>query len=595
MFCEINIEDCVPGACHNNGTCIDKVGGYDCLCPAGFVGSRCEGDINECLSNPCSSQGTLDCIQLVNNYHCNCKPGYMGHHCEIKIDFCATSPCQNGGLCSARQNSHHCECPEGFYGKNCQYSCFGTENPCVTGKCEVIVGGDYQCICPPGASGRNCEIDAYDGCNPNPCERGAACQNKLGDFVCFCPPKWSGKTCNKYDSNFKGWSGGNNYNDPDILMIKNDLDNQREQCIAKGCTAKKGNRKCEEECNTYACDFDGGDCTLGVNPWLNCTRSSINCWEVFANGICDEECNNQHCLFDGRDCEKRLRPCHETYDAYCQKHYADGVCNEVCNSAECNWDGLDCEKNHSPKLAEGLISVVVSMNENDFRRQTVPFLRDMGHTLRTNLRIKKDNFGNEMIYPWNARGDLNDLPSSLNPVNAIQVYMEIDNSRCNALPDAECFETAKDAAGFIGASARLQMPGKYKIAQIRAVDSPSDPWTDQQPPGKYVVLGAVIVLMICFILGILITAKRKRAYGQIWRPEGFFTTTRNGQRRVPDGQEMRNLNQNSSLACIDELNANSNGQISRSQQWSDDEQSAPKRSRMYDYDHTTSTDYEEPK
>lgn len=58
---------------------------------------------------------------------------------------------------------------------------------------------------------------------------------------------------------------------------------------------------------------------------------------------------------------------------------------------------------------------------------------------------------------------------------------------------------------------------------------------------------------------------------------------------------MRNLNKNSSLACIDDVNMHSNGQMGHSQQWSDDESvHAPKRSRMFDYDHTASTDYEEP-
>lgn len=85
IICEINVDDCVPGSCHNNGTCLDRVGGFECHCPPGFVGPRCEGDINECLSNPCAGPGTQDCVQLVNNYHCNCKPGYMGRHCEVKV------------------------------------------------------------------------------------------------------------------------------------------------------------------------------------------------------------------------------------------------------------------------------------------------------------------------------------------------------------------------------------------------------------------------------------------------------------------------------------------------------------------------------
>lgn len=64
--------------CQNNGTCVDRVGGYHCNCPPGFTGERCEGDINECRSNPCNQANSLDCIQLPNDYQCVCKPGFTG-------------------------------------------------------------------------------------------------------------------------------------------------------------------------------------------------------------------------------------------------------------------------------------------------------------------------------------------------------------------------------------------------------------------------------------------------------------------------------------------------------------------------------------
>ncbi len=86
VHCEINIDDCTPFTdpitqepkCFNQGRCVDRVGGYHCICPAGYVGERCEGDVNECLSNPCDPRGTHSCIQLTNNYRCECRTGYTG-------------------------------------------------------------------------------------------------------------------------------------------------------------------------------------------------------------------------------------------------------------------------------------------------------------------------------------------------------------------------------------------------------------------------------------------------------------------------------------------------------------------------------------
>lgn len=86
MHCETNVDDCDPPIdpvsrgpkCFNNGTCVDQVGGYSCTCPPGFVGERCEGDVNECLSNPCDPRGAQNCVQRVNDFHCECRAGHTG-------------------------------------------------------------------------------------------------------------------------------------------------------------------------------------------------------------------------------------------------------------------------------------------------------------------------------------------------------------------------------------------------------------------------------------------------------------------------------------------------------------------------------------
>ena len=45
----------------------------------------------------------------------------------------------------------------------------------------------------------------------------------------------------------------------------------KKHCIDYGCPDKAGNGVCDRECDSYACDYDGKDCSMGVQPWENCT------------------------------------------------------------------------------------------------------------------------------------------------------------------------------------------------------------------------------------------------------------------------------------------------------------------------------------
>lgn len=150
--CEIDVDDCDPPIdpvsrgprCFNSGTCVDQLGGYSCACPPGFVGERCEGDVNECLSNPCDARGTQSCVQRVNDFHCECRAGHTGRcggsgelgcqgggvrsgqvspshpcsspgrRCESVINGCKDRPCRNGGTCAVASNTARgfiCKCP----------------------------------------------------------------------------------------------------------------------------------------------------------------------------------------------------------------------------------------------------------------------------------------------------------------------------------------------------------------------------------------------------------------------------------------------------------------------------------------------------
>ena len=209
----------------------------------------------------------------------------------------------------------------------------------------------------------------------------------MGRFECNCPAAWNGQQCESYDPRFPGGIGRKAAPNG----ISDELLRDKIQCASQGCHDKAGNGICDEDCNTPGCDFDGGDCSLGVpSPWANCT-APVRCWELFKNKICDEECNNPECLFDGHDCDERgdVQPCNPIYDAYCQSHYANGKCDYGCNTAECNWDGLDCEQEPSI-LAMGSVSMVLEMDLLTFRNMSVAFVRSIGRQLRTTVRIKLD-------------------------------------------------------------------------------------------------------------------------------------------------------------------------------------------------------------
>lgn len=65
---------------------MDRVNTFSCLCLPGFVGEKCQTDMNECLSEPCKNGGT--CSDYVNSYTCKCPAGFDGVHCEHNIDEC---------------------------------------------------------------------------------------------------------------------------------------------------------------------------------------------------------------------------------------------------------------------------------------------------------------------------------------------------------------------------------------------------------------------------------------------------------------------------------------------------------------------------
>uniref|UniRef100_A0A8C9MSN9 Notch receptor 2 n=1 Tax=Serinus canaria TaxID=9135 RepID=A0A8C9MSN9_SERCA len=524
-LCEENVDDCISDSgaprCFNGGQCLDQIGGFSCLCPQGFAGERCEGDINECLSNPCSPRGSLDCVQLRNDYRCICRSAFTGRHCESVIDVCPRKPCQNGGTCAVASNMPDgfiCQCPPGYSGAKCEFNSHSTcgQVKCKKGEQCIQTSSGPRCYCPKLSVGEECQT--HPGCASAPCQNGGSCHphSQPPYYYCQCPAHTQGSHCEQPVT----------------------FSPEPRRCLDSQCAEKARDGYCDEDCNTHACQWDGGDCSLTVeDPWANCS-SSLPCWMLF-NGQCDEFCNTPECLFDNFECQQNSRTC--KYDKYCADHYADGRCDQGCNSEECGWDGLDCAGDKAEKLAEGTLIIVVLMPPDELLEDIRSFLRTLGTLLHTNLRIKLDSQGNPMVFPYYGEKSAARSRRSLvvvrkhreleQEVIGTKVFLEIDNRQC-AEDSEQCFHNTEAAAALLAAQAiKGMLP--YPFVSVQ-----SEPLLPPKTQLLYLLAVAALIILLILLLGVMM-AKRKRKHGSLWLPEGFILRRdpSNHKRREPVGED----------------------------------------------------------
>uniref|UniRef100_A0A8C9M6P9 Delta like canonical Notch ligand 3 n=1 Tax=Panthera tigris altaica TaxID=74533 RepID=A0A8C9M6P9_PANTA len=88
---------CDGNPCANGGSCSETSGSFECACPRGFYGLRCEVSGVTCADGPCFNGGL--CVGGADPdsaYVCHCPPGFQGSNCEKRVDRCSLKPCRNG-------------------------------------------------------------------------------------------------------------------------------------------------------------------------------------------------------------------------------------------------------------------------------------------------------------------------------------------------------------------------------------------------------------------------------------------------------------------------------------------------------------------
>ncbi|XP_049592179.1 protein eyes shut homolog [Syngnathus scovelli] len=341
--------DLLHNPCLHNSTCLTRSDGTAvCTCPAGFEGSRCETDTNECSSNPCQDHG--DCVDQVNGYRCVCKMGFSGLHCEQDINRCSSRPCLNGGTCQDLLNKFHCSCPSGYFGTLCDLS--GNEcqvSPCLQGGTCINKPGGFECVCHHGYSGAWCEVN-IDECISKLCQNGGRCIDEADRYHCVCPNGFFGPDCET--------------NIDECLSAPCFQGSCHDGIASYTCLCEAGwsGSRCEtniDDCTTNPC-LNGGSCVDLID------KHSCICQDGYTGKACEFDidackefakfCSQGASCIDGKElnftcscpagftgdlCEVEVdecgsSPCHN-----------DAICQDLINSYVCHcrpgWTGLHCE------------------------------------------------------------------------------------------------------------------------------------------------------------------------------------------------------------------------------------------------------------
>lgn len=205
--CKVNSTYCIGGTCHNT------LGGYDCTCALGYLGTypNCTTG-NSCTNNTQCVYPANVCAGVNGTDTCVCQSGYEGDYwnctdineCEF-TDACGAI----NATCYNTAGSYNCTCPSDFVwnGTSCSYNrkpmtcgdgiCSSSNNEtcvscyidCPYPSCGICGDG----VCDGDETCTNCFADCSSTCPKicPPCKNGATC----GTNGCICTGDWTGPSC----------------------------------------------------------------------------------------------------------------------------------------------------------------------------------------------------------------------------------------------------------------------------------------------------------------------------------------------------------------------------------------------------------------
>ena len=71
-------------------------------------------------------------------YTCNCNAGWQGTNCDQNVNECASNPCQNGGTCNDGLNGFTCTCTDQWTGPLCQTAQQGRKQTGTQTACMAV-------------------------------------------------------------------------------------------------------------------------------------------------------------------------------------------------------------------------------------------------------------------------------------------------------------------------------------------------------------------------------------------------------------------------------------------------------------------------